>query len=130
MSLHFTFKGTEPTEALKARIENRMDKLNKFVEYPMQVHVFLSVQKETHTVEVKCHAEHKEMSARHKSTDLYESIDIVAHKLEAQLKKEREKRKGHSKAHQANRKSSLKVDEALDADVPHLAKKILRTSAK
>jgi putative sigma-54 modulation protein len=73
----------------------------------MEIHVFLSVQKEVHSVEIKCHAEHKELAALAKSKDLYESIDMVVHKLEAQLKKERDKRKGHNRPHDSIRKQTI-----------------------
>jgi putative sigma-54 modulation protein len=107
MSLHFNFKHLEATDALKTHIEDKVSKLYKIVTYPMEIHVFLSVQKEVHSVEIKCHAEHKELAALAKSKDLYESIDMVVHKLEAQLKKERDKRKGHNRPHDSIRKQTI-----------------------
>jgi putative sigma-54 modulation protein len=107
MSSHLNFKHLAATDALKTHIEDKVEKLYKIVSYPMEIHVFLSVQKEVHSVEIKCHAEHKEMAALAKSKDLYESIDTVIHKLETQLKKERDKRKGHNRPNASIRKQTV-----------------------
>lgn len=124
MSLHFTFKKIEATDALKDHISKRVEKFHKFVTYPMEIHVFLTVEKEIHFAEIKCHAEHRDLVASAESEDLYSSIDGVVHKIETQLKKEREKKKGHGAANKLNRKSAAKLAQDLPADIPHLEKKL------
>ncbi len=126
MSLHFAFRHIDATDALKDRIEKRVDKLRKFVTYSMEVHVTLSLEKTLHCAEITCRAEHREMVGLAKTKDLYESIDAAAHKVEAQLKKEREKKKGHAAAHISARPTALKLAADLDADIPHREKKAAR----
>jgi putative sigma-54 modulation protein len=126
MTLHLAFRNIEATEALKARIEKRVEKLGKFVTYPMEVHVRTSVEKNLHCAEITCHAEYRDFVAIAKTKDLYESIDEAAHKIEGQLKKEREKKKGHQAAHGSVRLSVLKLAADVEAELPHLEKKASR----
>ena len=126
MTVNFTFRKIEATEALKERIQKRVAKLEKYITYPMDVHVLCSVEKTLQCAEITCHAEHRELVAVAKTKDLYESIDTVAHKIETQLKKEREKKKGHTAAGRAARTSSLRHanDVAAAEQIPHRAKKV------
>jgi putative sigma-54 modulation protein len=121
MALNFTFRKIAATEALKTHIEKKVNKFQKHVTYPMDIHVLLAVEKTFQTAEITCHAEHKQMFAVAKSKDLYESIDMVVHKIEGQLKKERERKKGHTTAHTVSRKAS-KLARDVEADIPHREK--------
>jgi putative sigma-54 modulation protein len=114
----------ESTEALKSHIESKCEKFEKYVDYPLDVHVILSLEKLLHCAEITLHAEHKPLVAHAKSKDLYESIDLSVTKIEAQLKKEREKKKGHKSAHLVSRPASLKLAQDVEADLPHKEKKI------
>lgn len=124
INLHLTFRKLKGTDALKTHIEKRVKKFEKFVTYPMEIHAFLSVEKTYQTAEITCHAEHKQIVAVAKAKDMYEAIDLSAHKIESQLKKEREKKKGHSSAHLAKRPASLKLGSDVTTNLPHREKKI------
>lgn len=131
MSLQFAFRRIEPTEALKSRIEKRVEKFRKIISYPIEIHVMLSLEKkELHCAEITCHAEHKHLVAVAKTKDLYESIDLAATKIETQLKKEREKHKGHKLGHKISRPNkAIKLGSDVGAVVPHVEKKaLLKTS--
>lgn len=123
MALHLHFKKIETTEALKAHIEGRVEKFEKFVTYPMEIHVFLSVDKDIHTAEMKCHAEYRDIVATASEEDLYSAIDAVAHKVENQLKKEREKKKGHAAARKVVKKTPEDLATDLAAEIPHIGKR-------
>ncbi len=123
MSLHFAFRKIEATEAIKEKIEKRVGKFKKFVTYPMEIHVMLSLEKLFHCAEITLHAEHKHMVAIAKTKNLYESIDLAAAKIEMQLKKEREKHKGHKLAHKLTRPRAAKLASDVGAVLPHMEKK-------
>lgn len=123
INLHLNFRKIKSSEAIKEHLEKRVAKFEKFVTYPMEVRAFLSVEKSYQTAELTCHAEHKEIVGIAKAKDMYEAIDMVCHKVEAQLKKEREKKKGHNSAHLAIRPNSLKLAQDVKAVVPHREKK-------
>lgn len=123
MNLHLTFRNMEATDALKEHLEKRTEKFEKFVTYPIEVHVRLQVDRPYHTAEITCHAEHQELVALAQTKDLYEAIDLAVHKMESQLKKRREKRKGHTAAHLVKRPKALKVADDVGALLPHREKK-------
>ncbi len=122
MSLHLNFRNIESTEAIKEHIEDKVDKLKKFVTYSMEVHVIVTLEKSLQCVEITCRAEHKDFVASTKSKNLYESIDVCCHKIEAQLKKEREKKKGHNAAHRLANRHAEKLGTDVKAILPHLGK--------
>jgi putative sigma-54 modulation protein len=126
MELNVTFKEIESTEAIKEYAAKKVEKFEKYVTYPMTVHLILSVHKEQHSAEIVVHAEHRELVALAKSEDLYGSIDAVVHKIENQLKKEREKRKGHAAAHKAARAKEGDLPPEIAAELPHQGKKAIR----
>jgi len=129
MPIQFTFRHIAATQAIKDRVDKRVDKLRKFISYPVEFHALLSVEKGgNHHAEITCHAEHRDMVAEGKSKDLYESIDQAAHKLENQLKRGRERRKGHVSAHAATRPAWLRQGGDLMVEVPHREKRIRKVS--
>lgn len=125
-NIHFNFKHVKATEALKEHLTSKAKKFEKYVSYTMEIHFFLSIEKTFQTAEITVYAEHRELVAVAKCKDLYESIDMAVHKIEAQLKKEREKRKGHAAAHTAARASAAKLAQDLLAEVPHREKRAAR----
>jgi putative sigma-54 modulation protein len=123
MSVSFAFRKIPPTQALKNHIEKRVEKFEKFVSYSIDIAARLSLEKMYHCVELTVHAEHRTLVAVAKTKDLYESIDMAAHKIEAQLKKERERRKGHNSARETARPRGARLASDVAADLPHREKK-------
>ena len=124
-NVHYTFRHVEATEAIKAHIEKHVDKLDKYVPYPIDIHITVDVEKGgRHMAEITLRAEHQELFADAVTNDLYASIELVASKLEAQLKKEREKRKGHQSAHQVSRTSGPKLGTDVEGELPHQIKRV------
>ena len=122
MNITVTFKGLDPSDAIKAHVQQRIEKLGKYINYPVEMKVILWLEKMTCRAEITCHAEHKQLFSECETGDMHESIDLCVHKLEAQLKKERDRRKGHVSAH-----GVLKADELAGSDVgaeiPHRGKR-------
>ena len=124
VNLHLNFKKIKATEALKEHVAKRATKFEKFVTYPLEVHVFLGVEKTYQVAEFTVHAEHRDIVAVAKAKDMYESIDMAAHKIESQLKKSRELKKGHTAAHLSKRTKSLKLGSDVKAVLAHREKKL------
>lgn len=121
MAVNITFRKIRATEPLNNYVETKVGKLSKLINYPMDIHVLLSLEKTYQTAEISCHAEHRQLFAMAKSKNLYESIDLVVKKIESQLKKERERKKGHKSGHSLARQTTkLAID--LEAQVPHREK--------
>jgi len=102
MRINVTFRHTEPTEALKEYAEEKINKLEKFLDRPVEAHVILTVEKIRHIAEVNITADGlSPVTGKESTEDLYSAIDKVVDKLERRLKKEKGRRK--------TRKSSRKV---------------------
>lgn len=128
MNVHFTFRNISSTEAIKDHVSKKVEKFNKFVTYELDVHVRCFVEKPYQTCEITVYAEHQELVAIATTKDLYEAIDLTVHKIENQLKKQREKRKGHKSARLVGRPKALKLAQDISADIPHQEKKKLARS--
>ena len=123
MSVHISFRNLDSTEALKNHVETRVERITRLLNYPVEIHVILEVNKLIQNVEVTCHAEHKPLVATGSSENMYESVDLAVSRLETQLKKERDYKKGHKSAHQVARTSSKKLAQDVEAEIPHRDKK-------
>ncbi|PYQ14492.1 MAG: ribosome-associated translation inhibitor RaiA [Acidobacteria bacterium] len=106
MKIHFTGRQIEITPSLRKAAEERLGKLEKFLEPVREAHVILVVEKRRHRAEVVVHGKHVTLSAAGVTADMYSSLALVAERLERQAKKHREKLKVEKKRQGA--RSSLR----------------------
>lgn len=123
MNIEFVFRNLETTDALKEHLTKKAEKLQKVFPFPMDTHFALSVSKAQHIVEITCSTKKRRFVSTAATADLYESIDMAVHKLEAQLKKARDVHKGHKSAHQSARPHSQKLGRDVQAETPHKDKR-------
>ncbi len=100
MNINFTFKNFEPSEHLKKYAQRRFEKISKYVGGKgdnSELNINLSVDKYRHRAEVVFIGDKLHISANESSEDMYSSIDLVLDKLEAQVRKNREKTKDKRK---------------------------------
>ncbi len=98
MNISFTFKNFEPSDHLKGYAQKRFEKVAKFVsDSEADLQVNLLVDKFRHKADVILNADSIHISAYEDSEDMYSTIDMVLDKLEAQLRKMREKMKNRSR---------------------------------
>ncbi len=119
MKLTFDFQHMEASAAIQDLVTKKIEKFQKYFAYPLEFHIRAGVDASDEWVEITCRAEHKALVSEAKTNDMYESIDMACAKMETQLKKEREKRKGHEAAH----KDLTHLGEDVGLEVPHLGKK-------
>jgi len=81
----------EITEAIREYVETKLKKLKKYFPYVIDVHVVLYTQKFMQVAEVTINANRFTIHGEERSSDLYASIDLVVDKLNAQLKKYKER---------------------------------------
>ncbi|MDO9082781.1 MAG: ribosome-associated translation inhibitor RaiA [Humidesulfovibrio sp.] len=100
MNISYAFKNFDPSDHLKEYAASRFEKMGKFigdtVETDLQIN--LSVEKFRHKAEVILSADNMHISAFEESEDMYSTIDQVLDKLEAQLKRMRERHKERRRA--------------------------------
>jgi putative sigma-54 modulation protein len=91
MQISVAFRNVEPSEHLKNYAENRMGRLKKYLEEPIEIHLVLSIQKFRHTVDATISSDGVKIKAQEETGDLYSAIDMVLDKIEKQVKKHRDR---------------------------------------
>lgn len=84
-------RNIEVTPGLRAAIEEKLGKLDKFFNPDTEVHVTLSVEKDRQKIEVTIPVKGNIIRSEQVSNDMYISIDLVEEVIERQLKKYRAK---------------------------------------
>ncbi len=84
-------KNIEVTEGLRAAVEDKIGKLEKYFTSDTEVHVTMSVEKERQKIEVTIPVKGNIIRSEQVSNDMYVSIDLVEEIIERQLKKYKNK---------------------------------------
>ncbi len=87
MRVTITGRHFEVTDALKARIEEKLAKLERFSFRIPEAHVTLAVEKYRHKAEIVLHVNHTRMTSKEESDDMYASVDASIDKLQRMLRK-------------------------------------------
>ncbi len=95
MQISVSFRNVDPSDHLKGYAENRMARLKKYMDEPIEIYLVLSIQKFRHTADVTISANGMKIKAQEETGDLYSAIDMVLDKIEKQVKRHREKVKEH-----------------------------------
>ncbi|MGH9819099.1 MAG: ribosome hibernation-promoting factor, HPF/YfiA family [Pyrinomonadaceae bacterium] len=89
-----TFRGTEPTDALKQYAEEKIHRIGKFFSQPLDAHIVLAVEsKERQTAEVELHTHGMTIHGKEETEDLYSAIDLVIDNVKRQVQKYKDKTK-------------------------------------
>ncbi len=91
MKITMTGKQIELTEGLKARVEDRFSKLDKYFYKDTEAFVTLSVQRDEQVVEATIHSGSLMLRVEEATADMYVSIDNAVDILERQLRKNKTK---------------------------------------
>lgn len=97
MQFSVTFRHMEATEALKSYAKERMEKIRKYFPDPISVNVVMSTERGyQHRVDVSLKLHNGLTVAGHETTEnMYSSIDLVAAKIERQVRKYKDKLRAH-----------------------------------
>jgi putative sigma-54 modulation protein len=91
MQINVTFRRLDPSDTLREYAENRLQKLKKYADGPMDVNVVLSVEKFRQTAEVVISGDGVRAAARKEQNEMRAAIDLVSDKIYKQLKRYKEK---------------------------------------
>ena len=91
MNLVISGKNIDITEGLRAAVEEKIGKLERYFNDSTEVHVTLSTEKNRQKIEVTVPMKGTIIRAEETSTDMYVSIDLVEEIIERQLKKYKNK---------------------------------------
>lgn len=106
MQVSVTFRHMESSDALRAHAIEKVERVvSKYLKNAVEAHVILAASRhrQQNLAEINIHASHFDISAHTENADLYAGIDIVCDKLEAQLRKHKDRindRKGRASLHE------------------------------
>jgi putative sigma-54 modulation protein len=96
MQFSVTFRNVEASDAIKSYARERLEKIKKYFPDPIAVSVVLSTERYNHKVDVNLQLHNGFQIAGHEATEnMYSSIDMVAAKIERQVRKYKDKLQHH-----------------------------------
>ena len=95
MHISVTGRHLDVTEALKAYVETKFEKLERHIDHVTDVHVILSVEKVEKKAEATVQISGAKLFAEDHQEDMYAAIDGVVDKLNRQITKHKEKTTKH-----------------------------------
>jgi len=91
MQVSVTFRKIDASDTLRNYAQEKLFRIKKYVEDPIEAHVVLSVEKFRHIAEVSINANGLRLNGQEET--MYSAIDMVVDKVESQIKKYRHKLK-------------------------------------
>jgi len=91
MQINVTARHLKLTQAIRSYVEEKLQKAPKYFSRIVWIQVVLSVEKRTHKAEIVIHAPHQTFRAMGLGADLYSAVDLASDKIDAQLRKHKEK---------------------------------------
>ena len=91
MQIAVTFRHMETDERVKAYVKGKVEKLQKYIENPREVHVVLSVEKFRHIAEITIAGNGGAFNSQGRDNDLHAAIDQMVDKMERQIRERRQK---------------------------------------
>lgn len=97
MDIQLTAKHIKVTPAIRAYVEQKLEKAQKYFDHIVWGSAFLSVEKRAHQAEFVVHAARQTFRAQAVAADLYSAVDLASDKIDGQLKKYKERLKDRHK---------------------------------
>ncbi len=96
MNIHFTGRHMEVTDAIRTYATEKFDRIYRHYDKITSIQVIFSVEKVAQQVEAVLHIPGGEQIHAHsESEDMYTSIDLLADKIDSQVRKYKDKQKDH-----------------------------------
>ena len=87
MEITVTFRHMEPAESLRLYAVEKISKIKKYLDSPMEAHVVLTVEKFRHQADVTLSVNGSRIKGFEETEDMYSTIDQVMDKIEKQVKR-------------------------------------------
>ncbi len=107
MKVDFTGRGVDITDRVRSFTQGKLERLKRHLDELNDVHVVLSVEKYRHKAEIKFQSVKKSFHGTEETSEMFQSIDRVIDKLEAQARKHKEK--SHSRKRNATESIRINV---------------------
>ncbi len=95
MQLNLSGHHVDVTPSLRRYVTTKLDRIERHFDHVTSAHVVLSVQKQAHTAEATLNVAGAQLVADSTASDMYAAIDLLADKLDRQVKRHKEKLNDH-----------------------------------
>ena len=95
MQINITARQMRLTQPLKSYVEEKVLKAQKYFNHIIRAQVTLSVEKRAQQAEIVIHAAQQDFRSVAQAGDLYAAVDLASDKIDAQLKKFKERKRDH-----------------------------------
>ena len=95
MQISISGQQLDITEALHAHVTDKVEKITRHFDHVTNTNVVLHVEKTRHTAEATVNTKGAMIHASSTADDMYTAIDSMAHKLDRQVIKHKEKMTNH-----------------------------------
>jgi len=112
MNLFITGHHVVVTEAMRAYVTSKIDRIKRHFDHVIDVTVVMSVEKLRQKVEANVHVSGKEIHAACESDNLYAAIDELADRLDRQIVRHKEKLQVHRDAGHERKRTDVSELEA------------------
>ena len=130
MRINVTFRHMETSEPVRNYVEEKLPKVKKYIDEPVEAQVVLSVEKKIrHKAEVSLGAKGITIKATEETSDMYAAIDGVLNKLERQLKRYKDKIKKHKPLSGKARRVEKTIYTAESIDEAYPEPSIIKTNS-
>ena len=109
MDITVTFRHMEPTESLKTYAAEKVSKIKKYLDFPLEAHIVLTVEKFRHSADVTLSVNGTRIKGVEETEDMYSAIDSVMDKIEKQVKR-------HLSKIRKRRSEKVKGEETLETE--------------
>jgi putative sigma-54 modulation protein len=92
MKVHITSRHEQLTDGLRTHIEDKIQRVERYLGKIKEAHVVLNFERKMHVCEATLTAKNLKLSAKASSHDMYQSIDVALQRLEKQAHKQKDKR--------------------------------------
>ncbi len=97
MQLNISGHHLDITEAIRQHSQEKLAKIKHHFDHLINVNMILEVEKDVQKAEATIHVSGADLFAKAESSDMYVSIDQLVNKLDAQIRKHKEKLNDHRK---------------------------------
>jgi putative sigma-54 modulation protein len=98
MKVHITSRHEQLTDGLRTHIEDKIQRVERYLGKIKEAHVVLNFERKLHVCEATLSAKSLKLSAKASSHDMYQSIDVALQRLEKQAHKQKDKRVEHHRS--------------------------------
>ncbi|MFA4915795.1 MAG: ribosome-associated translation inhibitor RaiA [Syntrophales bacterium] len=95
MKISVTFRNAAGEDWQKEYVNDKLKKINRYVDTPVEANVILSVEKFRNMAEVNLIVNGVNVNAKEEAKDMYLAIDNAVEKIERQLKKHKDKNRDY-----------------------------------